>query len=504
MARAEPWRRTGRKAGNDHWLGLEELSIVEISLYDDQWRQQGRGLIQLERKAVEDESEGQTWKGWFLAIEDGYYEWWVGHHYPGKVLPFHFCGRQAHRCTVPTFYRDPIHVDVFRVLPKEAYLELTWLDEAKKDRARGILAEHEKAPPGTAVPAPVRPGTGVAVPGGDAAPGEVQEGLEGIQGLAQALGKGRPPGEAGEGLAEKREKKRKKKASDNEDKDGDAGGLHDVLRKRKAAAPVSSALKMARTDQKKAKKKKKTSKKKRGRKNEEKSSQDKGSSASSESSSTSESLFRLAALPQGVDRPHRLHQERPGALANLTLKRFQELLNRSNGGGAASQEQEMPPVARAYLNQLYLIRHGEGAIGIRNVRELRTLSAIVDLVASNDPLRALDIAIQRMKPIEVFVEQGQWSQASLLELVLPESEQRAWFRQELKAAHQEHKAELRLQKDQWPKRRSPWYPGSPGAAAAEQKEQSGKEDTPPGNGGGPAPGKGKKGRGKGKKGGKRW
>jgi len=367
MACAEPWRRTGRKAGNDHWLGLEELSIVEISLYDDQWRQQGRGLIQLERKAVEDEeSEGQTWKGWFLAIEDGYYEWWVGHHYPGKVLPFHFCGRQAHRCTVPTFYRDPIHVDVFRVLPKEAYLELTWLDEAKKDRARGILAEHEKAPPGTAVPAPVRPGTGVAVPRGDAAPGEVQEGLEGIQGLAQALGQGRPPGEAGEDLAEKREKKRKKKASDNEDKDGDAGGLHDVLRKRKAAAPVSSALKMARTDQKKAKKKK-TSRKKRGRKNEEKSSQDEGSSASSESSSTSESLFRLAALPQGVDRLHRLHQERPGALANLTLKRFQELLNRSNGGGAASQEQEMPPVARAYLNQLYLIRHGEDEVELKRV-----------------------------------------------------------------------------------------------------------------------------------------
>ena len=63
MARAEPWRRTGRKAGNDHWLGFEELSIVEISLYDNEGRQQGRGLIQLEQKAVEDEeSEGQRGK----------------------------------------------------------------------------------------------------------------------------------------------------------------------------------------------------------------------------------------------------------------------------------------------------------------------------------------------------------------------------------------------------------------------------------------------------------
>ena len=380
-------------------------------------------------------------------------------------MPFHFCGRQAHRCTVPTFYRDPIHVDVFRVLPKEAYLELTWLDDAMKERARGRVAEHEKQLPGTAAPDPAHPGSGVAGPGGDAAPGEVQEGLGGIQGLAKAFGQGKPPGEVGGDLAEKKVKKRKKKASDNEDKDSDGGGLHDVLRKRKAAAPVSSALKMGRTDQKKTKKKKKTSKKKRIRKSDEKSSHDEGSSGSSGSTSTSESLFRLAALPQGVDRLHKLHQERLGALPNLILKRFQELLNRSNGGGAASQEQEMPPVARAYLNQLYLIRHGEGTIGIRNVRELRTLSAIVDLVASNDPLRALDIALQRMKSIEVFVEQGQWSQASLLELVLPESEQRAWFRQELKAAQQEHKAELRLQKTSGQR-------GDPRAIQAHQEPQS--------------------------------
>ena len=108
----------------------------------------------------------------------------------------------------------------------------------------------------------------------------------------------------------------------------------------------------------------------------------------------------------------------------------------------------MPPVARAYLSQIFLTRNTEASIGLRNLRELRTLATLADLIASNDPLRALDVALQRMKAIELFIAQGQWSQANLLELILPEDEQRAWFRQELKAAQQEHKSEMRLQRDQ--------------------------------------------------------
>ena len=176
---------------------------------------------------------------------------------------------------------------------------------------------------------------------------------------------------------------------------------------------------------------------------------------------------------------HRLHQEKPGALADLTLRRFQELLNRSIGGGTAETEQEMPPVARAYLSQIYMVRHPEAAIGLRNLRELRTLATLVDLMAMNDSLRALDVAVQRMKSIELFIAQGQWSQANLLELIVPEEEQRAWFPQELKAAQQEHKSDLRLQRDQWPKRRAAWYP-SPGGGGTwtRRKRKEKTEDHP--------------------------
>ena len=500
MSKPEPWRKTGRKAGQDHWLGLEVNAILELSLYDDRGGQQGRGLLVLTGRGMEDnEKEGQTWIGWFLAVEDDYYAWWVSNHYPVKSIPFHFCAIQAHRCSVPTLYREPIHVDVFRVLPGDSYQDLKWMDDAKKAQAKSLLEERRRAHLGSGNAAPQSLGEGELRPGG-ADGAQVEVGPEGIAGLAQALGgEGHPP----EKLAAQPERKRQKREVVDTDKKPDdvKQGLDEVLSKRKAPVPAGSALKMTKGDKKKKKSKKRSDKKKKRERNDKKDGSS-GTSSDEDTSSSEDSLFRLAALPEGVDRLHRLHQERPGALGNLTLRRFQELLNRSTGGGSATQEQDLPPVARAYLSQIYLTRNSESAIGLRNLRELRTLATLADMIASNDALRALDVALQRMKAIELFISQGQWSQANLLELILPEDEQRAWFRQELKAAQQEHKSEMRLQRDQWPARRGPWAPVRAAAPVVEKKEGDEKDETPPGNGGGT--GKGRKGRGKGKKGGKRW
>ena len=56
MAEPEPWRKTGRKAGEEHWLGLTPSAVVEVSLYDDAGRQQGRGVVKLQHRAIEDEA----------------------------------------------------------------------------------------------------------------------------------------------------------------------------------------------------------------------------------------------------------------------------------------------------------------------------------------------------------------------------------------------------------------------------------------------------------------
>ena len=503
MARPEPWRKTGRKAKEDHWLGIDSLSILEISVYDDQGRQQGRALLQLSSRTIEDEAEeGQTWKGRLLAVEDGYYAWWVKHTYPYELLPFHFCGRQVHKCQVKTFFRDPIHVDVFRVLPEDSYKELTWLTDEHRNEINAKIEVKAVADPGPRGGDPR--GSGEAEPRG----GAVKPGEEGIRGLAEALG------EHPRGAVEKEKIKQKRKAEEEPEREKASGskalGLRGILSEREAPQPSGGALKISHGEKKKPdkeKKKKKKKKKDKGKKArkekvDEESSSEEPEESSSSSSSSDESLFRLAALPQGVDRIHRIHEKRPGALANMTLKRCQELLERAVGRGAAQKETELPAVARAYLSQIYLNRHNEASIGLRNLRELRTLSTLIDYLAMNDPLRALDVAVQRVKSIELFVVQGQWNQASLLELILPEDEQRAWSREELKAAQQEHKADMKLVQDQWPKRRSNWsYGGNPREGGGPKKENEKGEEHPPENTGGNS--KGKKGKGKGKKG-KRW
>ena len=126
MTQPEPWRRTGRKAKEDHWLGLEAGAVVEVSLYDDGGQQQGRGVIQLTARAIEDKDteEGQTWRGQFLAIEDGYYEWWVEKTYKMKILPFHFCARQSQRAD--PHRRFPRH-------PRGWFLEAVVDDGREKD-----------------------------------------------------------------------------------------------------------------------------------------------------------------------------------------------------------------------------------------------------------------------------------------------------------------------------------------------------------------------------------
>ena len=223
------------------------------------------------------------------------------------------------------------------------------------------------------------------------------------------------------------------------------------------------------------------------------------SSDSSESSSTDGSVFRLAALPKGVEKLQTLHQDQPGALANATLRRFNELLSRSVGGGTATSASALPAVARAYLTQIYLVKNPEDRIGLRNLRELRTLATCLDYLAQNDPLRAMDIIVQRMKAIEVFVSQGNWNQACLLELIPGEGEQRAWFRQELKAAQQEWKSEHKMQEDSWSRRRQNWEYQPRPPPNEDRKIDGEKSEQPPANPGG----KGKKGKGKGRKG-KRW
>lgn len=484
MAGPEAWRKTGRKAGDSHWVGLVAGELVEIVVYTDQGQPQGTVIIELIRELDNEANEGQAWLGKIHACQDDYFAWWVSTTYDRGEAGLHFCARRSDHCTVRTPFRDVLHVDVFRMLPADSVLTLGWLSDDQRNFFTQWLKAAGAPPPGSGVV----PGTGAGVPGGH---GQVEEGEAGIKGLAAALAGGGKRTEAPDEEKEPGEKSQKKKRKPSHEVDEDYGqGLQDAIAKRTPPNVGSSALRL--------RLKKRTSKK---RKNKDK----KKKSSSSESSDRSDSLFQLAALPTGTEKIHRLHEERPGTLANLTLLKFREILERTVGlsrGAAENPEDEnLPPVARGYLTQILLTRFPEAAAGLRNVRELRTLAAIIDGICQNDSMRSLDVAVQRFKSIELFMAQGSWEQGNLLELIPSEGEARSYFRPELKASQQELKTEQRLRSGPWQPRRNQWVPRweerqpAPTDGTAAGGAEAEKEDKPPSNR--PSP-KGRKGKGKGK------
>lgn len=130
---------------------------------------------------------------------------------------------------------------------------------------------------------------------------------------------------------------------------------------------------------------------------------------------------------------------------------------RSTGRGAELGEQDkMPSVARAYLQQVYFVKNPTSTLGQRTTREMRTLMLVVDYLTMNMVPSALDVLLQRQKALELSIEQQNWQQANHLELVDVE-EARSYFTQELKAAQNEVKAEQKLGKG--------WGPSSDQAKA---------------------------------------
>ena len=175
----------------------------------------------------------------------------------------------------------------------------------------------------------------------------------------------------------------------------------------------------------------------------------------------------------------------------------------AQGRGTAFKEEEtamLPAVAVGYLTQVFFQQHPPSVVRLRSSKELRTLAHCIDLICRNDPLRSLDVMIQRLKAIELSHIQGNWHQASQLELVMSE-DQLATFRQEVKAAQQEVKADLALQQGAGQRRWSrPWRYEAPGTGDAPKTgdvKEGGGGDKLPDN----AQREPRKGKGKGKKGG---
>eukprot|EP00438_Fugacium_kawagutii_P004226 Skav215958 [mRNA] locus=scaffold226:1048162:1051189:+ [translate_table: standard] len=402
----EPWRRTGRKAGHDHFIGLEVGSVIESAAYHEDGGRMGHFVCQILRQdpLKTDRAPTQTWVGVMLAIEDPYYLWWFETNV-GKLADkaegfFHFCEEPVRDSGFQGGYMNLIHIDVFRILQPDEVAKVRWFNASQKAEVPGRLSWPTAEEP-AAGPAP----SGAAV----------QPGAAGVTGLRAALeGAAAPLGDEPDPSAvephpkrrrsadEKKVGKEAEVASDEEDSEDFAG----VIQKRKPLKQSESALKLRRTKKKKKKNKKKKKKEKKKRKDGKDDAEGSTSDDSTDSSSD-ESVFRVAPLPEGIDRLKRTHLKKPGRLANLTLQRYQELLQRSTGRGADEEGTEvMPAVGRAYLQQVYFVKHPVNTLGIRTAQEMRTVMLVVDYLARNMVPAALDVLLQRQKALELSVEQN--------------------------------------------------------------------------------------------------
>ena len=476
MARLPTWRRTGRAAGEGHFKDLNEGSLVEFPGYDNRGHQQGNLLGYLVSPADQGQiRQGKVFHMHVLAIEDGYYEYWYEQTYGAYTVertnPVHFCGVSAQHCSSHAIYRNPVHIDVFRLLDNEHLKQLRWLTATDKARIEAYPAFARPVPP---VPEGIRPEGAVRSREGEA----VADGMEGIDGLARALGLGAldNEGDRGEEKGRKREKPGQDEPKSSSSKAVDSEGMLEEIKARTPPDPKLSALDLPKTGKKKKKRK------------------EKKSLQSVSSSSSTDSLFRSAALPKGMERLREIHQKKPGSLASLTLRRCEELLSRSQGGGTAQGSTLLPPVMRAYLHQIYMQSHPQVELGLRTSKEMKTLATAVDYICQNDTLRALDLLVQRIKALELAHSQGSWTQASQIELIQLD-DQTAISRQEIKAAQQEVKADYDLQRGPRP-RWTRWSWSEAGEGGADQAEEK-TSDKPPVNNQRPFKGKGK---GKGKKG----
>lgn len=144
------------------------------------------------------------------------------------------------------------------------------------------------------------------------------------------------------------------------------------------------------------------------KKKKQKKKEEKGQDSSSESTSSSSSdgqVFQGAAIPKGMERLRRVHQKHLGRIAfpksSEIARAPDERSGKGNGIPRGGDRAMLPTVAVGYLTQVFFHQHAPSAVGLRSSKELRTLARCIDLICRNDPLRSLEVMIQRLKAIEL-------------------------------------------------------------------------------------------------------
>jgi hypothetical protein len=210
----------------------------------------------------------------------------------------------------------------------------------------------------------------------------------------------------------------------------------------------------------KKKKKSKKHKKKKGKTDTSPSgsepSDSSGSSYEEDSSDSSESLFRLASRSSGKVSQARLvawSKAHPGRLASRCMQKMQDRTGRE-GEQVEWPKGFMPPAATSYYLRVLSLGTSQGSL--RTLREMKTLCAVLDLIAHGKVLEAADVLAQRLKALELAAEEGGWASAQYLELI-PQDKGTLVSGDERHMLKREQESALRLNSTPLP---TPWGGGS--------------------------------------------
>ena len=139
-----------------------------------------------------------------------------------------------------------------------------------------------------------------------------------------------------------------------------------------------------------------------------------------EGSSTEESDFRKAPSRSTKSSQLKLlsySRKYPGRLASRMLLKMAEATARGLEGASKTKT---PPVAMNHL--LTVLQPSlQAKLGMRTLRELKTLARSLDLLAQGQVGGAADLLSQRVKALERASVEGHWQSAQFLELLPPES-----------------------------------------------------------------------------------
>ena len=501
---------------------VDKGSLLEVRVCDPDGLPQGTALLEVGEKFPMTRT-GQWLAGSVVAVSDEYLQWWLDDG-PGAVsnryFGFHLCAKQCSACKASK--EDAaleFHVELVRELAVGdlTHCRPTWMESGAAARDLQWLLDKLSAEKTGPQAKEGEPSPDVAPPPGEMPPawGQASLGGEPPKGLAAELKQLADDLRDGPSKAGKKGKRRKKAAEDERSGRGRVVGgekptpAEKALEKKRQrwlgkgeAASVSSAsspseeprvILPAGKDENKKKKKKK-SKKRRTR-------ADRGPFGAGEKvymgddDSSSSSSFREAPLSR--DRHLALleySQDHPGRLSSRLLQRMQVLLARD--GGAINPRAAMcdpaPAVSTSYLLTI-LIPEYKQKLGLRQIRELRTLCRTLDLIVEGADRQAADLVAQRIKAIELSLSEESWVRAQHLVLIPKEGANLLESAESLAAAKQvtlEAKVRDATLKYGVPRQR--WVSIEAGQGhEAEAKGSKGSKGHPKGNGkGGKAAGKG--------------